>query len=548
MNETQQIGRRIRRGFRVLMVLMAVIVVLTLVGMTVMDWVSNAAIQRNHLVLELRQKEIDHLKWTDTVSQWLLDGANGDLDVQTDPALCAFGKWLFSEDRQEAEAADSDLVAVLKEIEVHHDRLHHSAEEIQDAAEQGNAADAGRIFREESRPALANVQRLLNEAEGHLTEKADEYSNLAHYLGIAMRGLVTVAGILAGVLGVVLSRRITAEIIGRLRAVMERLTEGAGLVSATSEELSSTSQQLADGASEQAASLEESTASLENLTSVVRQNAGRVEQANTMTQQNSTNAREARTLAESAAKATQTGEQAVQRLVEAIGKVSTSSEETGKVINTIDDIAFQTNLLALNAAVEAARAGEAGKGFAVVAEEVRNLAQRSAQAAKNTAEMIEGAIRDAHHGAEISEDAANALKEIAEGITQLQVNVQEVAAASEEQANLMEEITRANQDQANSFEQINTGISQVDQVTQRNASSAEEAAAASEELSSQAMELHQVVREMEELVGREDEPGYQTQQAGPSGNRQRWEQHQYQTGASSENVASDQPQTAGAED
>jgi methyl-accepting chemotaxis protein len=169
----------------------------------------------------------------------------------------------------------------------------------------------------------------------------------------------------------------------------------------------------------------------------------------------------------------------MERMSSTINKIKASSDETAKIVKTIDEIAFQTNLLALNAAVEAARAGDAGKGFAVVAEEVRNLAQRSATAAKNTADLIDESVKNAQGGVEISMEVARILNEIVDGSSKVSDVIAEIAAASDEQSK--------------GIEQVNTAVAQMNTVTQQNAANSEESAAAAEELRGQAEELASMV-------------------------------------------------------
>ncbi|NUN96018.1 MAG: methyl-accepting chemotaxis protein [Candidatus Omnitrophica bacterium] len=266
---------------------------------------------------------------------------------------------------------------------------------------------------------------------------------------------------------------VTRSITGPINRVIEGLNQGADQVAAASGEISSSSQSMAEGASEQASSLEEISSSLEETSSMTRQNADNARQANVM-------ATEARRAAEK-------GTGAMDRMSEVMAKIKTSSDETAKIIKTIDEIAFQTNLLALNAAVEAARAGEAGKGFAVVAEEVRNLAQRSSEAAKNTSNLIEGSQKNAEEGVAASQEVGGILREIVEGVQRV--------------AHLIGEVTAASQEQAQGIEQINTAVAQLDKVTQSNAATAEESASASEELNAQAEELKQMVSVLVAIIG-----------------------------------------------
>ena len=258
-----------------------------------------------------------------------------------------------------------------------------------------------------------------------------------------------------------------------LKTVSSSLNDGSNQVSVASSQVSAASQTLAEGSSEQASSLEETSASLEEMSS--------------MTKRNAENARKANDLAKEARAAADKGVGDMQTMAAAMEAIKVSSDDIAKIIKTIDEIAFQTNILALNAAVEAARAGEAGMGFAVVADEVRNLAQRCAQAAKETAGKIKGAITKTGQGVEISSKVAQALNEIVTKVRQVDELVTEVAGASREQTD--------------GIAQINAAVGQMDKVTQSNAATAEESAAAAEELNAQAEVMKQSVAELLELVG-----------------------------------------------
>lgn len=198
-----------------------------------------------------------------------------------------------------------------------------------------------------------------------------------------------------------------------------------------------------------------------------------------MTKQNAENAVQAKNLAGEAKRNAMEGAGAMGNMAAAINKIKDSSDQTAKIIKTIDEIAMQTNLLALNAAVEAARAGEAGRGFAVVAEEVRNLAQRSAQAAKNTADMITESVKNAEHGVRISGEVASSFEAIAVSSKKVNDLIAEIAAASKEQSQ--------------GIDQLNNAVAQMDKVTQQNAANSEESAGSAQELSSQAEELQNVI-------------------------------------------------------
>jgi methyl-accepting chemotaxis protein/methyl-accepting chemotaxis protein-1 (serine sensor receptor) len=258
-----------------------------------------------------------------------------------------------------------------------------------------------------------------------------------------------------------------------LRLAVSELSEGAGQVASAAGQISSSSQSLAQGASEQAASLEETSASSEEINSMARKNAENSQAANSLVTQ-------------SQQKFTETNH-SLETMVVAMGDIKASSDKVARIIKVIDEIAFQTNILALNAAVEAARAGEAGMGFAVVADEVRNLAQRCAQAAKDTAALIEESIGKSNEGKVRVDQVAVAIRAITEESAKVKTLVDEVTLGSQEQTRGIEQVARA--------------LTQMEQVTQQSAASAEESAAAAEELTAQASTLMEVVGQLSAMVG-----------------------------------------------
>jgi len=420
-----------------------------------------------------------------------------------DPTACNFGKWVAQFKTENHVIGDA-----VKEMLDPHKQFHAMVHQTRELVKAGNAQEAAKVYdqmqvlladtfkrfdrvRDEISKSSQLCQQISDQAFGGCAKKQREVeealdkiiainqeSAAKAVLGATsesarsstVMSIALVLGVaLAILLGVFLSLGITRPVNRMITA----LSEGAEQVTAASTQVAAASQSLAEGATEQAASLEETSSSLEQMSSQTKQNAGNAQQANG--------------LASVAKSAAQKGAESMGRMSTAIKDIQKSSDETAKIIKVIDEIAFQTNLLALNAAVEAARAGEAGKGFAVVAEEVRNLAMRSAEAAKNTTRLIEESVKNSQSGVAIAGEVSTVLNEIVGSVGKTTDLVGEIAAAS--------------QDQSQGIDQINTAVGQMDKVTQQNAANAEESASASEELSAQAESMNGVIQELAVLVG-----------------------------------------------
>jgi methyl-accepting chemotaxis protein len=339
------------------------------------------------------------------------------------------------------------------------------------------------LQKEIARVAEASEQGQLSE-RGNADKFQGDYAVLLDGVNKMIDSLIRPVGRAIRVMNQVAARDLTSRLTGdykgdhtafqnALNLTIQTLDKALNQVSASAEQVSFASRNISEGsqilsqrASEQAGSIEQVSSSLHEVAS--------------MTRQNSENAKEARSLSKSAESAVEHGVDSMNRLSEAIGRIKESSDSTAKIIKTIDEIAFQTNLLALNAAVEAARAGDAGKGFAVVAEEVRNLAMRSAEAAKNTANLIEESVRNSENGVNLNKEVLSNLAEINGQVKKVGTVMAEIAAASEQQTQ--------------GVDQVNTVITQMNLVTQQIAANAEESASGAEELSGQSEELKSMVR------------------------------------------------------
>jgi methyl-accepting chemotaxis protein len=365
-----------------------------------------------------------------------------------------------------------EAVSRLQSLEQQADSVAQSHDQLRAAIGAQQMDQAMTIFSQKVQPGLEEIARqsesLVSQLNTDLAAaSASASSKSARNTTLTVLLLIVSLGIGALVLWMV------RQAASALRELAERMSDSAEKVNTAATLVQQSSQTLASGASEQAASLEETSASTEEIASITRKNADHAQQVAGLMQQSADGAAAVNV--------------SLDRMVVQMSEIGNSSNKIARIIKVIDEIAFQTNILALNAAVEAARAGEAGLGFAVVADEVRNLAQRCAQAARDTAGLIEESISTSRDG--------NAR------LDQMAGNVRAMTENSAKVKGLVDEVNMGSQEQARGMEQIARAVTQMEQVTQRTAATAEESASAGTDLTSHAHSLRSLVHEMREMVG-----------------------------------------------
>ncbi|HBE78553.1 MAG TPA: hypothetical protein DDW65_12380 [Firmicutes bacterium] len=480
MQNKLKIGTRVMLGFGSMMVIVLILIVISLFNMErINKQMSGMAVNSEKIRLLNVVKKSIYLISRDIRGMVLFTDATAKQNAYQEFATAReeLNKAVDSLDRIPMSIEEQESFEIIRNSVSYIRPLNDQAIEL---VKNNKNAEAIALLLNKAEPAMNEWVTNLEQCAGLEEKLSTEAQNMAARTYVSSFVVLLLLGIIFIVLGMIVNVIITRSITGPVNKIARALTEGADEVATASNQLAASAGQLSQGSSEQASAIEETSSTLQETSSMLQQNTAHTEQAVQLSEQAKTSADK--------------GNNQMQEMMNSILEIKKSSGQISKIIKVIDDIAFQTNILALNAAIEAARAGESGMGFAVVAEEVRNLAGRSAQAAKDTTAIIEANIELSGKGVGVAEKVREALAEI--------------TTQAKKVSELMGEISAASHEQAQGVEQVNRAMNQIENVTQQNASNAEESATAASELNTQADNMRKIVNELTKLVnGKENKKG-----------------------------------------
>jgi len=472
MFKSLSLKAKLLTGFIAVSLLVILVGVVGFIGINMINEKNKSIHDFRDFMVTFLEKQIDHLKFRNEVGKFQRDDKITTINVEKDFHKCGLGKWYYSEQRTMLERIVPELKENFENLEKPHKELHTSVLIIEDYLKAGKRREAIDYYATTFQTNLQQIMTILDDSRNILDLKIEkiekEKNQFILQIIIFILGINILAVIFSITIGIWLSNSISKPI----SETAYKITKSSGQVESASTELAATSEEFSNNASELASSVEEITSSTEELQATIESNTKNIKEVEGLMREN--------------IKVAENLDNSMKRMEDAMRVISDSSKQIAKIIKVIDDIAFQTNILALNAAVEAARAGDAGRGFVVVAEQVKNLAQKSAEAAKETADFVEKVLNNVVNGENTTKEVFESQKSVVDNIKKTAVILQEVSNTSEEQLRGANQVTQA--------------ISQVNSVTQQTASGSEEIASAVQEIASQIDRMSNIALELMRIV------------------------------------------------